>query len=139
MQKLKEAVMLPWNWTWSPQLNFPFSGSVTQDIEPSLDWFFAGIRPEAGIGSIEKGIFQKASYGKQLGLILDVLLPLVDESKLESATARDSLARLKELNQEIETIKENKKKEMESSAVSLLRHIEKSDKAMLGRVIGQFK
>jgi hypothetical protein len=131
--------MLPWNWTWSPQLNFPFSGSVTQDIEPSLDWFFAGIRPEAGIGSIEKGIFQKASYGRQLGLILDVLLPLVDESKLESAKARESLARLKELYKDIETIKENKKEEMEDSAVSLLKHIEKTDKELLGRVVNQFK
>ena len=96
--------MLPWNWNWSPQLNFPFSGSVTQDIEPSLDWFFAGIRPEAGIGSIEKGIFQKASYGRQLGLILDVLLPLVDESRLETATAKESLAKLKALYKDIETM-----------------------------------
>lgn len=131
--------MLPWNWNWSPQLNFPFSGSVTQDIEPSLDWFFAGIRPEAGIGSIEKGIFQKASYGRQLGLILDVLLPLVDESRLETATAKESLAKLKALYKDIETIKEDKKEEMENSAVSLLKHIETTDKEMLGRVIEQFK
>jgi hypothetical protein len=131
--------MLPWNWTWSPQVNYPLSGSVIQDIEPSLDRFFAGIRPEAGIGSIEKGIFQKASYGRQLGLILDVLLPLVDESKLESATAKESLARLKDLCKEIEEIKENKKKEMENSAVSLLKHIEKTDREMLGRVVEQFK
>ncbi|MEJ2761052.1 MAG: hypothetical protein P8126_05805 [Gammaproteobacteria bacterium] len=131
--------MLPWNWTWSPQVNYPLSGSVIQDIEPSLDRFFAGIRPEAGIGSREKGIFQKASYGRQLGLILDVLLPLVDESKLESATAKESLARLKDLCKEIEEIKENKKKEMENSAVSLLKHIEKTDREMLGRVVEQFK
>jgi len=131
--------MLPWNWTWSPQVNFPLSGSVVQDIEPSLDWFFAGIKPDAGVGGIEQRIFEKASYGKQLGLILDVLLPLVDGSKLESEEAKQSLARLKQLHKEIETIKKAKKAEMEKSAVSLLKKIEVTDKEMLGRVIEQFK
>ena len=131
--------MLPWNWTWSPQVNFPLSGSVVQDIAPNLDWFFAGIRPEAGMGSIEKGIFEKASYGRQLGLILDVLLPLADESRLEDETARESLARLKELCNDIKIVKQDRKQEVEHSAVSLLQHLEKTDKEMLGRVVGQFK
>jgi hypothetical protein len=131
--------MLPWNWTWSPQVHFPLSGSVVQDIEPSLDWFFAGIRPEAGVGGIEQRIFETASYGRQLGLILDVLLPLVDESRLESGEAKKSLAQLKELYKEINTIKKDKKEEMEKSAVSMLKKIEKTDKEMLGRVMARFE
>ena len=63
----------------------------------------------------------------------------MDESRLETATAKESLAKLKALYKDIETIKEDKKEEMENSAVSLLKHIETTDKEMLGRVIEQFK
>jgi hypothetical protein len=35
--------MSPWNWNWAPQIRFPLSGNVEQDIEPNLDLFFAGI------------------------------------------------------------------------------------------------
>lgn len=130
--------MYPWNWNWAPQIRFPLSGNVEQDIEPSLDLFFAGIKPEAGIGSIEKGIFEKASYGKQLGMILDVLIPSIDESKLNSKDAKKSFANLKSLHQEIEQLKIDKRAELEKSAVDLLKKIEVSDKAMLQRIIKQF-
>src|SRR4051794_14204007 len=118
--------MLPWYWMWSPQVHFPLSGSVVQDNSPDLGWFFAGIKPEAGVGSIEKEIFEKASYGKQLGLIMDVLLPLLGEGSLDPEKARKSLADLKELYEEIEQVKVEKKADMEDAAVSLLRKIEKA-------------
>ena len=130
--------MYPWNWMWAPQIHFPLSGDVEQDIAPSLDWFFAGIKPDAGISSIEKGVFEKASYGKQLGMILDVLLPLAENNQLKSAEAKQSLAKLKNLHDEIEQVKADKRKELETSAVKLLKKIEKTDKAMLQRVIEQF-
>lgn len=130
--------MFPWYWMWAPQIHFPLSGSVEQDISPSLDWFFSGISPEAGIGNIEKGIFEKASYGKQLGMILDVLIPSIDESALKSTEAKKSLADLKTLHKDIEKVKVDKRAEMERSAVALLKKIETTDKAMLQRVIKQF-
>ena len=40
--------MFPWLWVWAPQRRFPFSGDVSQDIEPSVSAFFKSIRPEAG-------------------------------------------------------------------------------------------
>lgn len=130
--------MFPWYWMWAPQIHFPLSGSVEQDISPSLDWFFSGIKPEAGIGNIEKGIFEKASYGKQLGMILDVLIPSIDESTLKTKEAKKSLAELKTLQKDIVKVKADKRAEMEHSAVALLKKIETTDKAMLQRVIKQF-
>lgn len=129
--------MYPWNWMWAPQIHFPLSGDVEQDIEPSLDLFFAGIKPEAGIGSIEKGIFEKASYGKQLGMILDVLLPLIEDGSIKSSEAKKSLADLKALHKKIEQVKVARRAEMEKSAVALLKKIKKTDEDMLQRVIQQ--
>lgn len=130
--------MLPWYWSWSPQIHYPLSGSVVQDIEPNLEWFFAGIEPQAGVGNIEKEIFRKASYGKQLGLILDVLLPLVDEEAVDPEKSKRSLARLKEVYREIEAVKERQKTELEDSAVALLKRIEETDREMLDRIVDQF-
>ncbi|MDF0665774.1 MAG: hypothetical protein P0119_06825 [Nitrospira sp.] len=130
--------MLPRYWMWSPQVHYPLSGSVLQDISPDLGWFFGAIKPEAGVGSIEKEVFEKASYGRQLGLILDVLLPLVGEGSLDSEKAKKALVELKNVYEAIEKVKLDRKAEMEQAAVSLLRKIEKADKEMLSRVIRQF-
>ena len=60
--------MIPYNWMWSPEVHLPFSGNVNQDISPDTNWFFGSIKPNAGVGSIEKEVFEVASYGKQLRL-----------------------------------------------------------------------
>ena len=130
--------MFPWFWMWASQIHYPLSGSVEQDISPQLDWFFSGINPEAGIGSIEKGIFEKASYGKQLGMILDVLIASIDENTLKSKEAKKSFIDLKTLHKDIEQLKITKRTEMEQSAITLLKKIEMADKDMLQRIIKQF-
>lgn len=68
--------MYPWLWLWAPRFQFPWSGDVAQDIEPSTSWFFGSIKPEAGNAKIEERAFAIASYGKQLGLITEVLMDL---------------------------------------------------------------
>lgn len=62
--------MMTWPLIWAPQwhLHFPFSGSVAQDIDPDVNWFFAGIRPQAGNKEIERKAFDIASYGRATGL-----------------------------------------------------------------------
>ena len=59
----------------APQFHFPFSGAVSQAIDPDIAWFQNLIRPGAGNARIERRAFgEVASYGKQLGLITEVLL-----------------------------------------------------------------
>jgi hypothetical protein len=65
--------MFPWLWFFAPQVHYPWSGSVAQQIAPDTDWFFGSIRPGAGDARIEQQAFAVASYGKQLGLITEVL------------------------------------------------------------------
>jgi hypothetical protein len=98
--------MFPWLWVWAPQLHWPLSGSVAQRIEPDTDWFFGAIAPAAGDGKVEQKAFAVASYGKQLGLIAEVLVDLAEQQALRSDKGREALARLKQIQSRIENIKD---------------------------------
>ena len=79
--------MFPLFWIWSPQLHYPWSGSVAQQIEPNTNWFFDAISPDSGVAAIEKKAIERASYGRPLGLINEVLLlPDVKNRLLELGT-----------------------------------------------------
>lgn len=97
--------MFPWQTVWAPHLNFPWSGSVAQRIEPNTNWFFDSIDVHAGDGRIEKKAFEKASYGRQIGLITEVLLDLAVRENQLSTKAAESLHRLRKINEDIEEIK----------------------------------
>ena len=98
--------MVPWFWLWAPQVQLPWSGDVVQDIEPTTSWFFDGIRPGAGNARIEEKAFAVASYGKQLGLLTEVLIELAEQNLGATARSAKALAELKRIQAEIEKIKE---------------------------------
>ena len=53
---------------FNPEVHWPFSGSVTQDIHPSL-------LAKAGSQDTELRVLREvASYGKQIGVLSDLLL-----------------------------------------------------------------
>jgi hypothetical protein len=99
--------MFPWLWFWSPQIHFPLSGSVRQRIDPN--WFFDSIPPAAGDGQIEKRAFDVASYGRQLGLIIEVLVEVAAKQAPLSPEAAASLERLKAIQTAIEKIKRDER------------------------------
>jgi hypothetical protein len=91
-------------WTWAPQIHFPWSGGVMQRIDPDVTWFSNLITPGAGNAAIEEKAFTSvASYGKQLGLITEVLLALVDQADLRSESK--SVEKLRLIQQRIESLK----------------------------------
>ncbi|HEX5737529.1 MAG TPA: hypothetical protein VFY22_03390, partial [Hydrogenophaga sp.] len=69
------------------------------------DWFFDGIDASAGDGRIERQAFEVATYGRQLGLLTEVLVALADQTPPRSEAALKSLKRLKAIKAEIEEIK----------------------------------
>lgn len=98
--------MFPWLWFWAPQLHFPWSGSVAQSIDP--DVFFGTIQPGAGNPRIEsRAVSSVASYGKQLGLITEVLLALAEGNPAVKDKAARSLGKLKDIQDRIEQIKDS--------------------------------
>jgi hypothetical protein len=95
--------MFPWFWTWAPQLHLPLSGDVAQRIDPSA--WFAAIPPEAGNGHIEQQACAVASYGKQLGLITELLLDVAQQNSPTTAQGQQALRQLQAIRDEIEGLK----------------------------------
>ena len=98
--------MYPWLLLWAPRIELPWSGNVVQDIEPNTSWFFGGIKPEAGNAKIEEKAFDVATYGKQLGLITELLVSLAEKQTALDPKAAESLKELKRIQAEIELIKD---------------------------------
>jgi hypothetical protein len=98
--------MFPFVWFWAPQLRLPFSGDVAQDIEPSLDLFFAGIKPRSGNRRIEARAFDVASYGDQLGVITKLLLEWAERLPADAQLASVPLQELRDIHARIEAIKD---------------------------------
>jgi hypothetical protein len=113
--------MNPWLWLWAPHIHFPWSGAVAQTIDPSTSWFAQHIQPGAGHAAIEEKAFALASYGKQLGLITEVLIDLADQAPALSPQAAESLATLRQLQRQIHTIKTD---EHTATATRLAREID---------------
>jgi hypothetical protein len=131
--------MFPWFWLWAPRFNYPWSGSVAQEISPDTTWFFGAIKPQAGIGEVEKEIFDVASYGKQLGLITEVLLSLASADAIDSAKAAESLRRLKEIHAEIEKVKAENSHRLAEAAIAMLRKLRARDRDAFRRLLRELE
>ncbi|VVS94285.1 hypothetical protein [Desulfoluna spongiiphila] len=119
----------------SSQFNFPWSGDVVQYIEP--DTFFDAIPEEAGDGRMEKAIVNTASYGRQLGLITEVLMALVDEVG-PGVQAHGSYKALKKTQEEAEKIKKEMKDATREAARRLLDKLSQSDPDAFKQIMKEF-
>jgi hypothetical protein len=121
--------MFPWLWISAPQISWPLSGAVTQDLSPEA--FFRGIKPGAGEPAVEQQIFEQASYGKQLGWLMDVLVDAVDPTTLHSPEARAALVNLQKLRAKAEQIKSEHRQDRIDAAIALLDKIQADSPADL--------
>ncbi len=102
--------MYPWFWIWSPNIHMPLSGAVDEDIDstiitPNMSAYFKGITEQAGNRQVERQAVAVASYGRQLGLITEVLIASAKKIGPLSDDAESSLQRLEEIQDSIEQIK----------------------------------
>jgi hypothetical protein len=129
------VIMIPSLWYWAPQFQFPFSGSVAQRIEPD---FFSNIGSNAGDGEVEREAFDVASYGRQLGLITEVLLSMTSKDTVSRAQGEESLDRLKTIYREVEDVKRrHRASEVEAARVALEK-LQHSDPAALAVLLRGF-
>jgi hypothetical protein len=112
--------MHPWFVFWAPQLTLPFGGSVAQNIEPNVRWFFDSIAPTAGDATIERQAFEVASSGRQLGLITEVRADLAATTPPKTARGRRSLQRLHEIQERVEQLKQKDATELLAEIDALL-------------------
>jgi hypothetical protein len=127
--------MFPWFWIWAPRFNYPWSGSVAQDISPDTTWFFGSIKPQAGNGEVEKEIFEVASYGKQLGLIMEVLLSHASADTIDAGKAAESLTRLKDVYAAIEKVKAENSHRLAEATIAMLRKLRARDRDAFTRLL----
>ena len=131
--------MLPWFWLWAPQVHWPFSGDVAQDIAPDTRWFFNAIPPEAGIGALEQKIFETHSYGRQLSALTRVLLDLAERSPTPAdPQAQQRLAELKAICADIQAIKSRHEETLVDTARAALLRLQQQDPAALRQVLAAF-
>jgi hypothetical protein len=129
--------VFPWLWIFAPQTWLPLSGAVSVDL--MLDAFFRGIRPGAGVPAIEKQVFDQASYGKQLGWLIDVLVGAFEAKDLRGGEAREALARLKRLHAKIARIKSEHRQDRADAAIALLDRIQADSPAELQRLLRRYQ
>lgn len=125
--------MFPWIWLWAPHYHL-----FNQNVQPQTDWSFGNISPAAGDAATEKRIHEDvASYGRQIGLVTEVLLSLADQGSISPAKASESLDRLKAIRQEIEQLKAGNPTLQEQAAL-LLQQLAQQDPAACARLAQRF-
>jgi hypothetical protein len=131
--------MFPWLFLWAPQYHWPLSGVLSQDVAPDTSWFFGSIPPWAGDSRLEKEIFESNSYGKQIGVLSDVLMALVEPEDIDATRAEKAIEQFKEIYREIKEIKARNKTHKTAAAIQLLEQIEASDPQELERILARFQ
>lgn len=102
--------MFPTSVEYAPVVHLPWSGGPRQMVAPHTEWLFGRISPGGGDGRVEQRVFEEvASYGKQLGLVSELLLEVVDEDALPERSKR-TLARLREITERIEAVKHQERR-----------------------------
>lgn len=104
--------MFPWVLLWAPQwapqfqlpLHLPLSGDVAQRIAPRL--VLDAITTEAGDREVEQRVLTEvASYGRQLGLIITLLLDLARQAPPATPEGQRALDQLAEIARRVEALK----------------------------------
>ena len=129
--------MFPWLTYWAPEVRYPFSGAVVQDISPET--VFGAIEPQAGNAAVEAEVFRsKAAYGKQLGILTDVVLALVDKSAIDEADAKHALEQLHALREQIGEVKARHKQSRHADARRLLQSLRQTDHEGFAQLMREF-
>ena len=119
----------------STPFTWPFSlfapGNLSQPILPG--WSFGNVSVNyAGNADIEKDVVEDvASYGRQLGIITDVVLELAAN---RSTKKGEPLQQLRDIAAQIKNIKEEHKRSLAEDASDAMAKLAKSDKAEAQRI-----
>ena len=110
---------------WAPMYRAPFSGDVTQEISPSV--LSTNIK---GVHEIEKKIqTEVASYGKQLGKILEALAILSDKTDIP-------LPEISKLICDVDDVKKDCRDDVLADAENALKRLRKVDEDAWKRLTG---
>ncbi|QBF31030.1 hypothetical protein [Thalassococcus sp. S3] len=111
---------------WSPIFRGPLSGDVVQQISPHI------LSPEiAGSAEVERRVVTEvASYGKQLGKVMDALQVLAEKAGVD-------LPEIDALVEGVAEVKADSKEELRAEAERALRRLRDVDEEGWRRLIGR--
>ena len=122
-----------------PPFMWPFSlfapGNLNQPILPG--WSFGNVSVNyAGNADIEKDVVEKvASYGKQLGIIADVVLEFAGD---KPPKGEQPLKQLRDIAAKVRKVKEEHKRSLTDEADDAMAKLAKSDEAEVRRIAGKY-
>src|SRR5437588_5411819 len=123
----------------TPPFMWPFSlfapGKFNQPILPG--WSFGNVSVSyAGNAGIEKEVVEKvASYGKQLGIITDVVLELAGD---KPPKGEQPLAQLREIAAKVRKVKEEHMRSLTDEANDAMAKLANSDEAEARRIASKY-
>ena len=98
-----------------------------------------GHQAGTGVPAVEQQIFDQASYGKQLGWLMDVLIEAINPATLRSPRAQASLVNLKKLDAKAERIKSEHHQDRVDAAIALLDQLRTDSPEELARVLQRYQ
>lgn len=126
-------------WPVPSMFRLPASGDVWQKVTNVTDWFSPKIEMNfAGDPRIEQEVTENvASYGKQLGVLMEAVVALGDPGDPKSAKMlAESIARLKGFQAEIEEIKKRRAPDLETVVMDAMGRLKSAkDPAPYRRVL----
>src|SRR5438045_3730709 len=123
----------------TPPFMWPFNlfapGNLNQPILPG--WSFGNVSVNyAGNADIEKDVVEKvASYGKQLGIITDVVLELAGD---KPPKGEDPLAQLRDIAAKVRKVKEEHRRSLTEEASDAMAKLANSDEGEARRIANKY-
>jgi hypothetical protein len=110
-------------------------GNLNQPILPG--WSFGNVSLNyAGNADIEKDVVEKvASYGKQLGIITDVVLEIAGDKPPQG---EHPLTQLREIAVKVRKVKQEHKRSLTDEASDAMAKLAKSDEAEARRIASKY-
>ena len=127
--------MNPWFFGWPPFGQNAFSGDLSQWISPHTTWLSPQIELNfAGNRNIEAEVISNvASYGRQLGWLVEAVLAMA------GGTRSEALDNLRTLDAKVAVVKAKHLTDVESTAREKLDELRKLDPDALQRLVNSYR
>lgn len=136
---MNPLIMMWWSMMQNAVARGPLSRDVFQDIIQTINLFSPQFDINVGDPKIEADVVTRAaSYGKQLGILMEALLELA-EGRPSEGQERDPIARLRRLQEQIEDVKQSRSRDLEATARDALSQLSVVSPAAVQRLAREFQ
>lgn len=126
--------MFSFPFPWPTEIRFPGHEGASQEMAPSVGWQVPAVVSYAGDREVEDRVVSEvASFGKQLGILIDALLEVADDRP------GSSVERLRLLANRVETVKQRYHRALEDKAEEAFAALLKADPIAAERLVASLE